>query len=129
MNKQTITLYVPLPNSSRIKVRIPYPMKTERERFKTFHSAFYHPNQKLWSIINTAENWERLQKEFEHKIEIKKLAKFRPLPQKTINEKIQAELAKAEQKLILKAFSPNTIKAYMNEIKTFFSFFRNPKFF
>ena len=49
-------IYDCLPNSRRIKVYIPYSLKEIREQFKKIDSSFWHPNQKLWSLINTSEN-------------------------------------------------------------------------
>jgi hypothetical protein len=51
-----ITIYKPLPKSKRIKVHIPYQLANERTAFKQLNTSFYHPTQKLWSIVNTEEN-------------------------------------------------------------------------
>ncbi|WP_198293570.1 hypothetical protein [Algoriphagus resistens] len=53
---QRILIYHSLPNASRIKIFIPYPLKQEREQLKALYTSFYHSNQKLWSLVNTKEN-------------------------------------------------------------------------
>ncbi len=52
----SIIIYAPAPRSQRFKLFIPYVMKSEREWLKAQNSAFYHPTQKLWRIVNTSEN-------------------------------------------------------------------------
>ena len=49
-------IYQPLKNAKRIKIYIPYELKELREVFKKINTTFWHPNQKLWSIIYTQEN-------------------------------------------------------------------------
>ena len=56
-----------MPRSRRIKVFIPYEMTEERAFFKKISSRFYHKEQKLWSIVNTAENIELLKTVFKGK--------------------------------------------------------------
>ncbi len=65
-----IIIYQPFPKASRIKVFIPYPLKEEREQFKALNTSFYHPNQKLWNLVNTKENWEQLQRLYKGKFEV-----------------------------------------------------------
>ena len=49
-------IYQPLKNAKRIKIYIPYELKELRTIFKKINTTFWHPNQKLWSIIYTQEN-------------------------------------------------------------------------
>ncbi|MDB9882568.1 hypothetical protein OAD66_05485 [Bacteroidia bacterium] len=70
-HNQKITMHKPLPKSKRIKVHIPYPLKDERTAFKKLNTSFYHPTQKLWSIVNTEENKAELKRLFKEKLEIK----------------------------------------------------------
>ena len=48
-------MYLPLKNAKRIKIYIPFELKELRRVFKKVNSTFWHPSQKLWSIINTPE--------------------------------------------------------------------------
>ncbi|WP_257984652.1 hypothetical protein [Psychroflexus sp. MES1-P1E] len=57
---QNILIYTALPKAKRFKVYIPFLMKAERECFKKLDSSFYHPQQNLWSLINTVENLKKL---------------------------------------------------------------------
>jgi hypothetical protein len=50
VKNQKVTIYKPLPKSKRIKIHIPYELKTERESFKQLNTSFYHPTQKLWKV-------------------------------------------------------------------------------
>lgn len=65
---QQITLYLPHPKAGRMKLQIPFAMKNERESFKKLNGTFYHKQQKLWSIVNSAENIEILKNLFGDKL-------------------------------------------------------------
>ena len=57
--KQTamkITIYEPLKNAKRIKVGIPYENFMMREAIKKMNGSFWHPHQKLWSLIKCDTN-------------------------------------------------------------------------
>ena len=64
-----VLIFEPLKNGKRIKVFIPYAMTAEREAFKKLNTTFYHPNQKLWSILNTQENLITIKTIFKDKYE------------------------------------------------------------
>tara|TARA_R110002020_G_scaffold405726_2_gene615754 strand:+ start:630 stop:842 length:213 start_codon:yes stop_codon:yes gene_type:complete len=66
-------------------VFIPYLLKEEREQLKALNTSFYHPNQKLWSLVNTHENWEQLQRLFRNKSEVRSAEKKVAVPIKTLN--------------------------------------------
>ena len=71
-NSNTIILFEPLFLSNLIKVFIPYQMKQEREFFKRLSSAYYHPDEKLWSVLNSKGTFEELGRMFNGKYEIQK---------------------------------------------------------
>ena len=108
--------------NNRIQV---YKLKEERERFKGINTSFYHATQKLWSVVNTKENWELLQRLFRGKSEIKSAEKKVAIPSKTLNEQSVQALADLEQKLVLKAYSPSTVKNYASSMTQFLSFFES----
>jgi site-specific recombinase XerD len=120
-----IIIYQPLPKSNRIKIFIPYALKQEREQLKGINTSFYHPTQKLWSLVNTKENWELLQKLYKGKVEIQQAEKKVTAPFKTLNERSLQALADLEQKLILKAYSPSTVKNYASSLTQFLAFFES----
>ena len=52
-----ISIYEPLKNAQRIKIFIPYDNLLMREAIKKMNGSFWHPNQKLWSVVNTVDNF------------------------------------------------------------------------
>lgn len=120
-----IIIYQPLPKANRIKIHIPYALKEAREQLKGINTSFYHPTQKLWSLVNTPENWLVLQQLYEGKFVIQEAEKNVSLPVKTLNEKSLQALADLEQKLILKAYSPSTVKNYASALTAFLAFFES----
>jgi site-specific recombinase XerD len=126
---EAIIIYTPQPRSQRFKIFIPYGMKQEREWLKKVNSTFYHYNQKLWSIINTAENKKLIATTFKGKYIVQSIGNKPPEPVKTqLNDKILEALAMCEQKFVLKSLSPSTIKNYLSPLTNFFSFFRERDF-
>lgn len=121
-----IIIYTPQPRSQRFKLFIPYQMKAEREWLKVQNSSYYHPTQKLWSIVNTAENKKLIAKNFKGKYTIQSIEQ-KPLIQKkeTLDEAGKEAMLMCEQKFILKSFGTSTIKNYLGALSYFFSFFRN----
>lgn len=120
-----IIIYKPRPSSKRIKVFIPYAMKAERELLKNIETRFYHSNQKLWSILNTASNYKLLKNIFAGKYKVEEEEKKVKIPNFTLTEKSIEALHQAEQKLILKAYSPHTLKNYKSELAQFLKYFEN----
>lgn len=118
-----IIIYQPMPKANRIKIFIPYSLKREREQLKGINTSFYHPSQKLWSLVNTEENWELLQQLFKGKSEVRPAEKKLAIPTKVLNEQSIQALADLEQKLILKAYSPSTVKNYTSSLSRFLTFF------
>ena len=122
-NSQQITLYKPLPKSKRIKIHIPYPLKKEREAFKQLNTSFYHPTQKLWSIVNTEENKAEIKRLFAGKLHVTQMDVQPSFPKFTLSEKSLVELDKNCQKLTLKGLSSKTIAIYQSNLKQFFAYF------
>lgn len=122
---QSIVIYKPLPRSNRFKIFIPFQKKEERAWLKTINSSFYHPTQKLWSLVNSTENLQLVQKQFKGKCTLQALDNTsRQQPKVELNEKQKEALTLCEQKFILKSFSPSTIKNYLGALVHFFSFFK-----
>jgi len=125
MDTLLISMYSPLPNASRIKYFIPYPMKTEREAFKKLNGSFYHANQKLWSIPNTTANQEKVNLLFRGKMKVEQLSKAPSLPVSLVSDAMQIELDRHFQKMKLKGFGDSTIRTYQSNLKQFFDYFKN----
>jgi integrase/recombinase XerD len=68
----SIILFEPHFISNRIRVFIPYQMKEEREFFKRLSSAYYHPDEKLWSVLNSKGTFDELGRMFNGKYVIQK---------------------------------------------------------
>ena len=87
-NRHSIILYTPRGNAGRIKFKIPYLLKAEREAFKKLDGTFYHYNQKLWSIVNTEDNLKRVQQLFGSKLMVENEVTPAKIPQFIPSEKI-----------------------------------------
>jgi site-specific recombinase XerD len=121
----SIIIYTPIHNAKRIKVFIPYKMEQERLMIKNMASGFYHYSQRLWSVLNTKENFDLLKTIFKGKYKLVSEEVQPKIPKFTLNEKSILALCDVEQKLILKAYSPNTLKSYKSELIFFFKYFEN----
>jgi len=120
-----IIIYAPRAKSKRIKLFIPYQMKEERELIKSVESRFYHKQQRLWSIINTKDNFNMLKEIFKGKYKIIDDEIPQQIPQFTLSEKSLIAISQTEQKLILKAYSTNTIRTYKSELSYFLKYFES----
>jgi integrase/recombinase XerD len=116
-------IYEPQQNHGRIKVYIPYQAAEFRAKIKQMNTSYYHPTQKLWSVVNTKENVEQLKKLFYPDVKIEKSESKKAIPNKRLSEKSLNELEKYERKLLLKAYSPSTVKTYKGEFIQFLTFF------
>ncbi|MCK9207471.1 MAG: phage integrase N-terminal SAM-like domain-containing protein, partial [Salinivirgaceae bacterium] len=123
-----VVIYKPEKQAARVKIHIPYEMTDERTLLKTIPGKHYHKSQKLWSIPNTKENAVRIKNIFQGRYKIETLQHVAHKPQFTLNEQGKQALCDVEQKLILKAYSPNTIKMYKSELTNFFKYFGNQNY-
>lgn len=119
----SIILYLPRGQASRVKLKIPYLMKSEREAFKKLNGSFYHANQKLWSIVNTPENIALLKKCFGKTLIEQPTEAPTAIPSVEPSEKIKVELARNHQKMVIKGFSDATIRNYQHCLLHFFKYF------
>lgn len=119
----SIILYAPRGNAGRIKFRIPYELKAEREAFKKLDGTFYHYHQKLWSIVNTEENIKKVRQLFGSKLLVENEMAPAKMPQFIPSEKIQEALHSNHQKMVLKSFSNSTIRSYQGCLLRFFKYF------
>jgi len=112
-------IYEPLKEAKRIKIFIPYDMFVVRETLKKMDSSFWHPQQKLWSVINTDENFESLKKLCSGNYRIEKDVRFTPIPSVELNPNALESLFELEKALVLKQYSASSIQVY----KKMFSIF------
>ncbi|MEM9053022.1 MAG: tyrosine-type recombinase/integrase [Bacteroidota bacterium] len=120
-----IVVYLPAVKASRLKLAIPYTFKKEREVFKRMNTSYYHPNQKLWSILNTAENMKILKEAFGEKLEFVETSPSIKIPKVELNETGQAELQRSLQLFTLKGYSEQTKKGYVSSLRPFFKYFES----
>ena len=124
---QNVILYKPLPKSKRVKIHIPYQMADERNAFKQLNTSFYHPNQKLWSIVNTEENKAELRRLFKGKIQVRAEVTVSKVLHKNLTEDSLNEHLANLKALTLKGLSEQTIKTYQSCLAPFFAHFQDKK--
>jgi hypothetical protein len=118
-----IIIYEPMKSAKRIKVALPYEMVAERVLLKAMATRYYHKEQRLWSVMNTVENMNMLKKMFAGKYKMEQTQQKAIMPTFELNETSEAALCMLEQKLMLKAYSENTIKTYKSELRRFLKYF------
>lgn len=118
-------IYNARPEAKRIKVFIPYRNVDFRNKVKALNSSFWHPEQKLWSVVNTKENLNLLKNIFGKDCIIAYSKVPEPIRRRELSETALDELFELEKKLILKSYSTSTIATYKNMLSVFFSKFMN----
>jgi site-specific recombinase XerD len=118
-----IQVFLSRPEAARIKVAIPYEMREEREVFKKLNTTYYHPEQKLWSIVNTKKHLKELKDLFGSKLDFIEVEPPKQLPKVILNDAGENELARCFQIIVLKGYSENTAKNYISALRTFFKYF------
>jgi len=116
-------LFEPLKNAKRIKIYIPYEFHSLRKTFKRINSTYWHPNQKLWSFINTKQNMALVKELFRDNLIIKQ--EKAPIRVKTValNNKAMDVLYELEKMLVLRHYGQSSIRVYKNMLKVFLSKF------
>lgn len=118
-----ITVLKAPPNAKRIKIQIPYEHHAVRQLIKKELGGYYHPTQKLWSILNTKEIKQKFDKLLHKQYVVQELTATPIRPKKALNKKSLEELEKTIQKLTLRGLSHSTIETYTSALKSFFSYF------
>ncbi len=118
-------IYNTRPEAKRIKIFIPYEQFDFRQQVKSLNSSFWHPEQRLWSVINTKENLQLLKNIFGKEYVVGHSKVPEPIKRRELSDASMDALFKLEQKLILKAYSTSTITTYKNMLGVFFSKFMN----
>ena len=118
-------IFKPRKNSHRIKFFIPYENESARQAVKALPTSFYHYHQKLWSVVNTKEHKRQLFQILGSDYTIKELENVKKIEYAPLSEKQNELIDALEQKLILKAYSPSTIKSYKSQFTQFLSYFKD----
>ena len=118
-----IIIYKPQLNAQRIKVFIPYDMISYRIAIKKMDSSFWHPVQKLWSVLNTPENMETLQHIFKDEFRFSELVPASPMKTVELSPESEQALFDLEKILTLKSYGQSTINNYKSMFKVFLSNF------
>ncbi|MEW4925294.1 tyrosine-type recombinase/integrase [Algibacter sp. 2305UL17-15] len=112
-------IYQPLKGAKRIKVFIPYELFALREAVKQMNSSFWHPHQKLWSVVNTKQNFESLKSICGKHCKIEKDIAFTPIPSVPLNDNAINALHDLEKALVLKQYSSSSIRIYKKMFSVF----------
>lgn len=118
-----ISIYQPQKNAKRIKISIPFKDVALRKSIKQMNSSFWHPNQKLWSVVNTEENLMHLKQLSQGNYELKPEVRYIPLPETPLNTQSIEVLNALERVLVLKHYSASSIRAYKKMLKLFLTKF------
>jgi len=118
-------IYKTFPNARRMKFYLPLEARNWRERIKAIPGWFYHPQQKLWSVINTKENLVLLKQLFGNAYEEQHPVKKSTIPKVEVSESMRDELARVQEKILLKGYSDNTWKSYRGALIYFFKYFES----
>lgn len=119
MNPTQPTIYQPLKEAKRIKVFIPYDMVAMRQALKKMNTSFWHPHQKLWSVVNTHQNFEQLKKICGEHCNIEKDIRFTPIPNVALTEPALEALFELEKALVLKQYGHSSIQIYKKMFSVF----------
>jgi site-specific recombinase XerD len=118
-----IIIYKPLPTAKRIKVFIPYELHSYRVAFKKLDSSFWHPHQKLWSVINTKSNMLELKKLFKGVYDIEDMQVSSKMKTRVLTSSAEEALYSLEKVLTLKSYGISTINNYKSMFRVFLSSF------
>ncbi|MEZ4793462.1 MAG: tyrosine-type recombinase/integrase [Gelidibacter sp.] len=116
-------IYEPFKDAKRIKIFIPYEMVNIRSNIKKMDSSFWHPHQKLWSVVNTSQNFEALKKVCEGNFKIEKDIRFMPIPSVALNQTAIDALFELEKALVLRQYSDSSIQIYKKMFSVFLAKF------
>lgn len=118
-------IYEPKKNSGRIKVFIPYELHDVRAKFKQLNTTYWHPNQKLWSIVNSKVNLEEVKRILVNHYEIKQEEVYKRVEVAALNAQSMDALEELEKRMVLKGYSASSISTYKNMLTIFFSRFQH----
>src|SRR5690625_2781490 len=121
--KNSVLMINPPSKAKRLQFAIPYVQKQDWQRMKQMPGAFYHRTQRMWSIPNTKENLNQVKRLFGNRLQIHETFSKAQLPTIEPSEKVQEELERNHQTMVLKSFSESTTRSYQHELKAYFNYF------
>lgn len=98
-------IYEPRPTAHRLKFYIPYRATDWRTAVKKLDTSWYHPEQKLWSILNTPEHMTPLQTVFKDAYDIQPFNTQPKRPHRDLDKTSDAALECIERQLVLAGYS------------------------
>ena len=116
-------IYQPLKNAKRVKIYIPYELKELREIFKKINTTYWHPNQKLWSIMYTQENIALLKSLFGKNYKVINKVTPTPIEKRPLTQHGVEQLFRLEKALVLKKYSASSIRTYKHMFSLFLTKF------
>ena len=116
-------IYQPLKNAKRVKIYIPYALKELREIFKKINTTYWHPNQKLWSIVYTQENIALVKNLFGKNYQVINTVSSTPIEKRPLTQHGIEQLFRLEKALVLKKYSASSIRTYKNMFSLFLTKF------
>lgn len=122
-DRKSVIMYKPHPKARRLQFSIPYDQKSDWQAIKKMSGSFYNSTQRLWSIANTEQNFQQIKQWFGNRLQIKETQKHAKIPRIEASDKVQLELDRNHQTMVLKGFSESTIKTYTHDLKLFFNYF------
>jgi len=116
-------IFTPLKNAKRIKIFIPYELKEIRKQIKAINTSFWHPHQRLWSVVNTKENMLNIKQILQDNFIMKNEESFVEVKKRPLNNMAIEAIFSLEKTLTLKHYSTSTIASYKNMFSVFLSKF------
>ena len=117
-------IYRPRKNAMRIKVRIPYEQHDKRLAFKKLNTSFWHPEQKLWSVINTENNFKLIKQILGKECVIEEMPSPTKMKINELNNQGEMALNELMKTLTIKRYGKSTIGTYMSMFKVYLSYFK-----
>jgi integrase/recombinase XerD len=99
--------------------------KELRTVFKKINTTFWHPNQKLWSILYTQENVALIKNLFGKNYKIVNDVTPTPIEKIPLNQYAIEQLFRLEKALVLKKYSGSSVRTYKNMFSLFLTKFSN----
>ena len=120
-----VIIYSVNEKAKRIKFFIPFERSEFRMKVKKLNSSFWHPSQRLWSVVNTENNLNLLKQIFKNEYIIKIGNEAKAIKRRELTDEAYNALFELEKTLVLKSYGESTIKTYKNMLTVFFSKFMN----
>ncbi len=119
-----VLIYISEKPGYRLKFYIPFAMKDIRKKVQALNTSWYHPDQKMWSIVNEDNIKKQLKEIIKGKYIVQNKGVSKKVPSVQLPPPMQKAIEKLEEKIILKGYSRNTLKNYKTLFITYISHFK-----